>query len=70
MLERQFKVCLLDYARFTFAYATHALTPAEVERNGREGRCIPHKRSVERLTWLIKTASEYLDEWEAGTLAW
>lgn len=68
VLEAHFKVCFLDYARFTFANATHSLTPADVERNMRKGQCIPHKRSFQRLRWLIATAASYLDEWEEQKL--
>ena len=69
-LERQFKACYLDFARFTFSYSTHALTPAQVDINSRKGQCIPHKRSVERLRWLIAKTGEWLDEWQAGSLRW
>lgn len=70
VLRQQFKVAFLDYARFTLSDSTHKLTPEMVAENARESRCIPHKRSEERLWWLIRTASEWLEEWEAGKLIW
>ena len=69
-LHKQFKACYLDYARYTFAYSTHALTPAEVDANARAARCIPHKRSASRLRWLIAKTAQWLDEWEEGALRW
>ena len=70
LLLKQFKVAFLDYARFTLSDSTHKLTPEVVAHNAKEGRCIPHKRSVERLRWLLATTSEWLREWEAGELRW
>jgi thiamine kinase-like enzyme len=71
----QFKLSLLDYARWVFSYATPNLTPEKVakaaaaESRG-EGTINAgiYRRSVKRLEWLVQLTANYLDEFDAGKL--
>ena len=67
-LKALFKVAFLDFVRFTLAYSTHKLTPVELAQNASMGACIPHKRSVARLSWLLDRTADFLEEWDSGGL--